>query len=221
MLSVVAIATTAYARQFPEENGYVNDLAQLLTREQGESLNDELVAFEKKTGFEVVVSTVPVLGVRSIGYYAQDIAEDWGIDERGKNNGVVFLIAPRERQTIIKAASGAHLVLERRYASQIQQIQEDIISRFEAGNIAEGIVNGTHEIMRVIGDANSARATAERREKEELPLAAVVLLYIMGIMFLIFLFIIFCGIFLPLLFLLVPPLRRSEKACKFFEFLVP
>lgn len=205
VLLVVAIATTAHAQQYPKATGYVNDFANLLTREQGASLNDELAAFEKKTTIEIAVVTVPWLNNQSIEDYTKGLAKEWGVGKRGQNNGIVFLIAPKERKMRIETASGARSILT---DSRADQIRDDaVIPRFKAGNMPQGIIDGTHAIMRAL-DASSAPATAER-ETPQAPQSAPsewtpddtkVLGYILGSI---------AGVVL-LGFLIVPPVRRSK-----------
>lgn len=163
VLLVIALATTAHAQQYPKATGYVNDFANLLTSEQGISLNDELVAFEKKTTIEIAVVTVPWLNNQSIGDYTQGLAKEWGVGKRNQNNGIVFLIAPKERKMRIETASGVHSVLT---DSRADQIRDDaVIPRFKAGNMAQGIIDGTHAIMRAF-DASSVPKTTERETSQ-------------------------------------------------------
>lgn len=159
VLLVVAIVITAYAQQYPKATGYVNDFANLLTREQGVLLNDELIAFEKKTTIEIAVVTVPWLNNQSIEDYTRGLAKEWGVGKRDQNNGIVFLIAPKERKMRIETASGARSILT---DSRADQIRDDaVIPRFKAGNMPQGIIDGTHAIMRTF-DASSAPAIAEK-----------------------------------------------------------
>lgn len=205
VLLIVAIATTAHAQQYPKATGYVNDFANLLTREQGASLNDELAAFEKKTTIEIAVVTVPWLNNQSIEDYTKGLAKEWGVGKRSQNNGVVFLIAPKERKMRIETASGVHAVLT---DSRADQIRDDaVIPRFKAGNMPQGIIDGTHAIMRAL-DAGSTPVTAER-ETSQAPQSASsewtsddtkVLGYVLGSI---------AGVVL-LGFLIVPPVRRSK-----------
>src|ERR1700752_4711774 len=90
-LLLFVAAVDVYAQQYPKATGYVNDFAQLLTRMQGASLNNELATFEKKTTIEIAVVTVPWLNNQSIEDYTRGLAKDWGVGKRGQNNGVVFL----------------------------------------------------------------------------------------------------------------------------------
>lgn len=200
-LLLVAVATTAYAQQYPSATGYVNDFAQLLTREQGISLNDELVAFEKKTTIEVAVVIVPWLNNQSIENYTRGLAKEWGVGKRGQNNGVVFLIAPKERKMRIEIASGIHSILTDSRADQIRD--QVILPRFKTGDMAQGIIDGTHAIMRTL-DASplpsapqSGTSKWTTRWSDE---SVEILKYLLGSI---------AGI-LVLLFLMMPLISRSK-----------
>ncbi len=204
ILLLVATAT-AYAQQYPKPTGYVNDFANLLTREQGASLNEELAAFEKKTTIEIAVVTVPWLNNQSIEDYTRGLAQEWGVGKRGQNNGVAFLIAPKERKMRIETASGARAILTDSRADQIRD--NEVLPRFRSGNMAQGIIDGTHAIMRTL-DASAAPTTVER-DASQAPQPAPrewtsedtkVLGYVLGSI---------AGVVL-MLFLIVPPVRRSR-----------
>ena len=203
-LLLIALATTAYAQQYPKATGYVNDFASLLSHEQGASLNDELIAFEKKTTIEIAVITVPWLNNQSIEHYTRELAKEWGVGKRGQNNGIVFLVAPKERKVRIEVASGVHSVLTDSRADQIRD--QAVLPRFKAGNMAQGIIDGTHAIMRALDASSSPAAnesgttsTPQPRSKELTAEDTKVFEYVLGGI---------AGI-VALLFLIVPPIRRS------------
>ncbi len=204
VLLVVAIATTTYAQQYPKATGYVNDFANLLTREQGALLNDELAAFEKKTTIEIAVVTVPWLNNQSIEDYTKGLAKEWGVGKRSQNNGVVFLTAPKERKMRIETASGAREILTDNRADQIRD--DAILPRFKAGNMPQGIIDGTHAIMRALDVSSSPSAGEEKttspqsRSNKQTAYDTEILGYIVGGI---------VGIAL-LLFLIVPPIQRSK-----------
>jgi len=144
---VLLFAVVAFGLQYPEPTGYVNDFASLLSPEQGKSLNDELAAFEEKTSVEIAVVTVPWLGNQSIEEYATGLATEWGVGKRGQNNGVVLLVAPKERKMRIETASGARAILTDGIADRIRD--REILPRFKRGNMAQGVIDGTRAIMQV------------------------------------------------------------------------
>jgi uncharacterized protein len=167
-LLFIATATTAYAEQYPKATGYVNDFAHLLTREQGALLNDELIAFEKKMTIEIAVVTVPGLNNQSLEDYARGLAKEWGVGKSNQNNGVVFLIAPKERKMRIETASGARVILTDSRADQIRD--SAVLPRFKAGDMTQGIIDGTHAIMQAL-DASSV-PVASKSETTSIPQSA-------------------------------------------------
>lgn len=168
VLLVFAITMIAHAEQYPKSTGYVNDFANLLTREQGASLNNELVAFEKATAIEIAVVTVPQLNNQSIEDYTRGLAKEWGVGKRNQNNGIIFLVAPKERKMRIETASGARAILTNVRADQIRD--QVVLPRFKANNMAQGIIAGTSAIMRTF-DASSEPVTSERNTSQESPLS--------------------------------------------------
>jgi len=169
ILAIVALSfvTIAYAQQYPKPTGYVNDFAQLFTQEQGKSLNDELVAFEKETTIEITVVTVPWLNNQNIEDYTRGLAKEWGVGKRDQNNGVVFLIAPKERKMRIEIASGVCATLTDNRADQIRD--SVVLPRFKAGNMAQGMIDGTHAIMQALNSdpANTEKSTAPAQQLRE------------------------------------------------------
>lgn len=153
LLIVVLSATAIYAQQYPQPTGFVNDFAQLLSREQGQSLNEELIAFEKRTSVEIVVVTVTSLENEDIRRYAAGLANAWGVGKKEINNGVIFLIAPNEREMYIEAAPGISHVLTKWRTDRIRD--RVVLPNFKAGNLAEGIIEGARALIQVVDEANT------------------------------------------------------------------
>lgn len=204
-VTILLGAIMAYAQKYPESTGYVNDFANLFTREQGISLNNELAAFEKKTTIEIAVVTVPWLNNQSVRDYAEGLAKEWGVGKRGQNNGIIFLIAPKERKMLIEPASGARVILTDSRANQIRD--NTVLPYFKSGNMAQGIIKGTYAIMQVF-DASFVSVTNENMmvsaqqstHREEAPNNKSVPGYMFGSVI---------GIAV-LCFLVIPPIRGSK-----------
>jgi uncharacterized membrane protein YgcG len=203
LLSLLLVAPV-WAGEYPKATGYVNDFSHVLSVEQGASLNAELVAFEKKTTVEIAVVTVPWLNGQSIEDYARGLATEWGVGKRGQNNGIVFLIALKERKMRIEVASGAQSVLTNDRADQIRD--EAILPQFRSGNMAQGIIDGTHAIVQAFEGGSAPIAGAESAPAPQsnpndwTPEDTRILLRVLGTVL---------GIAV-LLLLIVPPMRRAN-----------
>lgn len=162
VLLFITAVSAVHAQQYPEAIGYVNDFANLLTHEQGTSLNDELIAFEKKTSIEIAVITVSSLEGQNIEDYTQGLARNWGVGKQHQDNGIVFLIAPKERQMRIEVASGVRSILTDSNADRIRD--SVVLSSFRSGDMAQGIIDGAHSIMRTFDVSVELEVTEKKTQ---------------------------------------------------------
>lgn len=78
----------------PSPARLVNDFAGLFTPAQSRQLEDSLVAFERATSTQIVVATVASLDGATVSDYALKILREWGVGQKGKDNGAVMLLKP-------------------------------------------------------------------------------------------------------------------------------
>jgi len=157
-LLVAGISHPAAAQDYPSPTGFVNDFASVLAPPDGSSLNEELATLDREHGVQVAVVTVRSLDGVPVESYARGMATEWGVGHEGRDNGVLFLIAPNERKVRIEVADGIRGQLTDREAARI--IDRVVLPDFRNGDLPEGIVNGTHAIMEeVTGTAAPAART--------------------------------------------------------------
>jgi uncharacterized protein len=123
------------------------DRAGLLSPATRDSLEQSLEAFEKKTGHQIVVHVTPSLEGLPIDEYSMRIAEAWKIGQKGLDNGVIFTIAPNERELRIEVGYGLEGVLPDAIAARI--IREQVTPEFRAGRMDAGVVAGVRAIESV------------------------------------------------------------------------
>src|SRR5690349_782892 len=99
------------AKPYPQATGLVNDFARILPIDQGQQLNQELADFRNRTTIEIAVVTVESLDGQTAEDYAVGLATKWEIGKADVNNGVIFLVAPKDREMWIQAASGVRAIL--------------------------------------------------------------------------------------------------------------
>lgn len=171
-LAAIMMASNAFAQNFPARpEGPVLDAANVLSPAQEQQLDQELRAYNKSTGRAVIVATVTSLDGEPIETYTRQLAENWGIGGKDTEEGVLFLVAPKERQLWITTARGVQTTLTDVMAGRI--IRNDVVPRFKAGDMAGGIIGGTSQIIQVLNmDPAQAKAIAEaeaaaRKKSEE------------------------------------------------------
>jgi len=149
LLAVLALAAPAAAQTFPALTGRVVDDADMLSAATRGILTRELAELEEKTSRQLVVVTVKSLQGRSIEDFGVRLGRAWQIGQKGKNNGVLLIVAPNERKVRIEVGYGLEGDLPDAVAKLI--IEERILPNFRQGNMVGGVVSGTETIIKVLG----------------------------------------------------------------------
>ncbi len=143
---LIAVPCAAFAYTSPgKPTGYVNDFAAMLAAPEKTSLETKLAAFEKKTGDEIAVVTVPTIGDDYIENYAVKLFEEWGIGKKGKDNGVLVLIARDDHEIRIEVGYGLEPELTDIEAGHL--IDNVLTPAFRQGNFYAGIDAAADQII--------------------------------------------------------------------------
>ena len=166
----LALVTAAAALNFPTLTGRVVDEANILNQAKREELTQKLADLESKTTDQLVVVTLRSLQGTSIEDYGYQLGRAWGIGQKGKNNGVLLIVAPTERKVRIEVGYGLEGTLTDALTRII--IENTIIPRFRAADFAGGITSGAGAIIQVLsGDAELFKQqTAVKEAPGEKPL---------------------------------------------------
>lgn len=137
------------APDFPALTGRVVDGAGLLSVSARTQLEQQLATHEKESSNQVVVVTVDSLQGYPIEDYGYQLGRHWGIGQKGKDNGVLLIVAPNERKVRIEVGYGLEGVLTDALSKNI--IETVITPPFKQGKMAQGIVAGTGAILAALG----------------------------------------------------------------------
>lgn len=136
-----------FAQKFPEKSGtLVTDFTGTLSSDQQQSLENKLVAFNDSTSTQIAVVLIKSVGDYDISEYAVNLGRKWGIGQKGKNNGILMLIAVGDRKVTIQTGYGAEGAVPDVIAHDI--IEDDIKPQFKAGNYYAGIDAGTNSLIK-------------------------------------------------------------------------
>lgn len=144
---------------FPLHDGYVTDLAGVLDASTESSLESMLTTLERETSAEVAVATVTSLDGMSVEEYANKLFAEWGVGQKQKDNGVLLLVAPTERELRIEVGYGLEGTLPDGLAGDI--IRNTITPKFKAGDFNAGVANGVTRIAAVVRRDPSAMAVSD------------------------------------------------------------
>jgi uncharacterized protein len=183
-LCVVLLCGYAFATpDFPALTGRIVDNAHILSPSVVQPLEQELAGYEQSTGNQVIVTTVPSLDGMAIEEYGVELGRHWHIGQKGQDNGVLLIVAPKEQQVRIEVGYGLEGQLTDAASSQI--INTVILPDFRAGNMGKGVVDGTHAIVSALG---GTAAPVPQPHYSSSPIQAWhILLVLLGIVFYIWL----------------------------------
>lgn len=138
----------AVAKDIPPLTGRIVDQANLLTAEQRQRMEQKLAQFEQQTSDQVVVLTVDSLDGEAIEDYANKVGRSWALGQKGKDNGVLLLVAKQDRKMRMEVGYGLEPVLTDLQTKVIQD--EVIIPYFKKDDYGGGIEAGVDGILSTI-----------------------------------------------------------------------
>lgn len=186
------VAGTTFAQMsFPALTGRVVDDAHIISPNEKNNLEQILAQHEQKTSNQLVLVTLPSLQGLAIEDYGYQLGRAWGIGQKGKNNGVLLIVAPNERKVRIEVGYGLEGVLTDAITSQI--IQTIILPKFKNKDYTGGITDGASAILKLLdgGEISSSLVAKKATPADDLSLqseliiGAIIGLFILFIIFVI------------------------------------
>jgi uncharacterized protein len=186
LLALLALCAGAEAQpKFPALTGRVVDEAQLLNPADEQELTQTLADLEGKATDQLVVYTTNSLQGYPIEDFGYQLGRHWGIGQAGKDNGVVLIVAPKDRKVRIEVGRGLEPQLTDTMSKLI--IENAILPAFRRGDFPAGIKAGVRDIRDVLlGDAEEVRQRARRTTTRDPEAEEAVITFLVFIAFVIF-----------------------------------
>jgi len=130
---------------------YVTDNAQVVAPDAIQRLNGRLVGHEKESTDQIVVCIERRLPEGAeLATYSKELFNQWGIGQKGKNNGVLILVFTEDRKVRITVGKGVESVLPDDECQRI--ITECMAPLFRIGDYGGGI---DKSISAIVADLNA------------------------------------------------------------------
>ena len=124
LVLVVSLGSCGSTEGFPEFTAPVVDDAGVIDDATEDSLNAKLEQFRTAVGPQIAVLVVDSTGSTTIEDYGIDVAREWGVGDKQRDDGVLLLIAVDDRRLRIETGSGI----------------EGDLTDIEAGRIIDSVV---------------------------------------------------------------------------------
>lgn len=184
LLSVSPTIGVAAEPAIPKPAGYVSDAAGVMGEWAGktETLCRQI---EEKTTSEIAVLTVKTTAPLDTQQYAHQVFDRWKIGKKGKDNGVLILVAVDDRKLWIATGYGVEGVLP---DGRVGEIRDGILRpKFRQSRYGEGIFLGVQAIGSILAGETvqvPKRERARKRSRSWLSLDLILFLLFGGFMIL-------------------------------------
>lgn len=159
---ILVAAAHAGEDDVPFLTGRVVDNAEILKADTRKRLAEALRQHEQRTTNQIAVLTVPTLQGESVEEYAVRVFERWKLGQKGKDNGVLVVVAPQDRRMRIEVGYGLEGALPDAIAARI--VRNVMTPRFKEGDYDGGIAQGVEAIVGQLEGKEVQAASGDARE---------------------------------------------------------
>lgn len=121
----------------PDPPRLVNDFAGVMVQSEVDALEHKLVAYSDSTSNQVLVVTVNTVGDYDISDVALKYLRDWGVGVKGRDNGLVILVAKDDHKVWIATGYGLEGAIPDVIAHRI--IEAAMLPNFKEGHYYAGL----------------------------------------------------------------------------------
>lgn len=177
LLLLIIVGSSLLAQEFPEKKHppvLVSDYVNLLTNGERVTLERKLVTYTDTTSTEIAIVIINSTEGIEINQYAVELAHEWGIGRKGKDNGCIILVAVKDRKLSIQNGYGLEEYLTD-YQSKLI-IENDITPYFKQGNYYKGLNSGTDAIFKTLAGTYQGSGTRRPGDKNYIPLIVIAII---------------------------------------------
>lgn len=162
-VSSTLFAQDALAKKETQFKG-VYDYANMLSAGEKNALAQKLLRYADSTSTQIAVATIKTLNGDDISRLAVEKAHEWGIGQKGKDNGVFILVAQQERKIKIATGYGVEHLLTDLLSKEI--IDQVITPNFKQQQYYQGFNQATDYIFKILAGEYKADPTLKKRGKK-------------------------------------------------------
>jgi uncharacterized protein len=158
-LLIISTATTiGYAlADLPMPRHYVEDNANVINGAVEQSLNGILQELEQKTGTQYIILTVQTTRGVPIEQFSIELAEKWKLGQKGKDKGMLFTIAVKDRKYRFEVGYGLEGLITDQYCGRVGR--EMLTPYLRKGDYSQGIYQANLKIIQKIATESGVALT--------------------------------------------------------------
>ena len=133
----------------PRNDGWVTDLAGLLTATEQQQLETLSESYRSGSGYDIALLTVPDLQGEPIEAFALRVAREWKLGSEDKSEGALLVVSKGDRQLRVEVGRGLEGTLTDAVSARV--IRDVITPRFQDGDFAGGLRQGLEALHKAAG----------------------------------------------------------------------
>lgn len=127
-----------------QANENVVDTADMLTFDQQQAVGAHLRGLGKQHDVVVVVETVNTI-TENVEYYARRRAQELGVGDEAKDNGLYILLVRQPRRIQVQAGNGVSTYLSGADIDAV--VKAEMVPRFKADDLVTGLMTGADRLV--------------------------------------------------------------------------
>ena len=147
----------------PANGWYVLDQSKVLSDQQVKGLNSLFEEVRQKTGAQMALAIVPSTGDQTPDEFALETLRSWGVGQKDKDDGLLFLVATDDKKTYIAVGYGLEGILNDAKVGQMLDVYA--LPAFKQGQMAKGIVDTSKVLAVTIAKAHDVQLTGKATPK--------------------------------------------------------
>lgn len=147
---ILCLCSVAESQELPVPQRYVEDRANIISDIAEKGINGYLQELEQKTGAQFIVLSIDSTGDIPIETYAIELATKWKLGQKGKDNGVLVVVAKNDRAYRIEVGYGLEGILPDSYCGTVGRTF--FVPKFKKGQYSEGIYQGVVVLINKIAE---------------------------------------------------------------------
>jgi uncharacterized protein len=177
------------APSFPALSGRVVDEAGILSDDTKQTLSGMLAGDQLQgEGRQVVVVTLSSLQGYTIEDYGYQLGRAWGIGQKGKDNGILVIVAPHEHKSRIEVGYGLEGALTDAQSRII--LERYMLPAFRHNDYDAGVTAGTKAVLETLGNKTLSpppeqyqRRVRQRDDDDDPPIGFIIFMVILVLVF--------------------------------------
>lgn len=144
----ILLSSNVFGQDYPKPMNpprLVNDYVKLLSDNEYQMLESKLRKYNDTTSTQISIAIIPTVGNDDIAFYTTELAQQWGVGQKGNENGILILVAFNDRKVQIATGYGMEPTVTDAAAKRI--IENYIKPNFRQEKYFQGLDQATSIIM--------------------------------------------------------------------------